>query len=499
MRKAILLSIVLFTCTLFIQVHAQLRVAIVGGGHLSTVNEENNLPGWDDIKNDYSGRVGFHGGFVADMPVAPKSKLFFQPGVVFFNKGRKFDKTFDPTVSMITQIKAQQYINYIDVPLNLVLKFGNKIKFIIGGGPYGGFFFSGKEMTQTYTQGGVTTEENEDLPVGKKPGQYRVFNYGVNGLAGVEFGRVFITANYSRGLNDFYEAPDYEGSFKHQVIGGTLGIFLGKPLSMEKKPRDKDKDGIPDEQDNCPDEPGAAITNGCPDKDSDGIPDKEDKCPDQPGTKANNGCPVTDKDNDGVNDKDDKCPDVPGLQKYNGCPVPDTDKDGINDEEDKCPGQPGLAKYNGCPVPDTDGDGVDDEADKCPAEKGPKENNGCPEIKKEIIEKVNYAAQKIQFQVSKAVLTPGSYKVLDDVVTILKNDPTLQLMIEGHTSSDGSLAGNMKLSEDRAKAVETYLISKGIDKSRLTTKGFGPTQPLNEGRTSAERAQNRRVELQLSN
>ena len=51
----------------------------------------------------------------------------------------------------------------------------------------------------------LTTEENKDLPVGKGADKYSILNFGVNGLAGFEFGRVFLTANYSRGLNDFYE------------------------------------------------------------------------------------------------------------------------------------------------------------------------------------------------------------------------------------------------------------------------------------------------------
>jgi outer membrane protein OmpA-like peptidoglycan-associated protein len=328
-----------------------------------------------------------------------------------------------------------------------------------------------------------------------------VLNYGVNALAGVEIGRVFITANYSRGINDFYHPVGYTGTFKHQVIGGTLGIFLGKPVKTEKQPKDKDKDGIPDDKDECPDKAGTALTHGCPDKDGDGIADKDDKCPDQPGTQKNNGCPVTDKDNDGVNDNEDKCPDIAGVARYEGCPVPDTDKDGVNDEEDRCPQVAGLAKYKGCPVPDTDGDGINDEADKCPAEKGTKEYNGCPppEIKKEVIEKINYAAKRIQFQSSRAVLLPASLKVLDEVVVILKDNPGLHLAIEGHTSADGSMAFNMKLSEDRAASVKKYLLSKGVDENRLSAEGFGPTRPLTTGKTLVERTQNRRVELKLSN
>ncbi|MCX6316934.1 MAG: OmpA family protein [Bacteroidetes bacterium] len=500
MKKSIMfLLAVLFAAG----IHAQLRIALVGGGHQSTVIEENNITGWDTATgNYYSGRIGIHGGFVADLPFSAKSKISFQPGVIFHMKGRKFSRTYNPPLSNVINKKSTQYVNYIDIPLNLVFKFGRKAKFIIGGGPYGSFFFNGKETAQTTTTTGVSAaSENDDLPVGKKEGQYEVLNYGVNGLAGIEIGRVFITANYSRGLNDFYHPIGYTGSFKHQVIGGTIGIFLGNTVKIEKKPKDKDKDGIPDDKDQCPDEAGTALTNGCPDKDGDGIADKDDKCPDQGGTKSNNGCPISDRDKDGLNDNDDKCPDIAGVARFEGCPVPDTDKDGVNDEEDQCPKIPGLAKYKGCPIPDGDGDGVNDDVDKCPTEKGTAMYNGCPPppVEKEVIEKVNYAAKRIQFQSGKAILLPASLKVLDDVAALLKTNPGLQLGIEGHTSADGGLAFNMKLSEDRALSVKNYLLKKGVDESRLRAEGFGPTRPLNQGKTTAERIQNRRVELKLSN
>lgn len=499
MRKASILLLILFTAISFS--YSQLRVAIVAGGHQSSVKEENNIPGWDTLKNNYSGRSGVHGGFIADLPFSASSKLYFQPGVIFYMKGRKYAQQFNPPAGTVTSKKSTQYINYIDIPLNLVLKFGKSGKFLIGGGPYAGFFYNGKETAQTFTQTGISqNDENTDLPVGDKPGQYEIFNYGVNGLFGFEKGRVFITANYSRGLNDFFSAKDYNGSFKHQVIGATIGIFLGNSVKIEKKIKDKDKDGIEDDKDNCPNEPGPALTNGCPDKDGDGIADKEDKCPDEKGTMANKGCPVKDKDADGINDNEDKCPDIAGLKKYNGCPVPDTDKDGINDEEDKCPDVAGFARYNGCPVPDSDGDGINDEQDKCPNEKGIKEKNGCPaEIKKEIIEKVNYVAKRIQFEFSQATILPPSYIILDEVVKILNDNPSLNLFIEGHTSGDGILQANMKLSDERANNVKKYLESKGINATRLKAKGYGPTQPLNSGKTAAEKSLNRRVELKLSN
>jgi OOP family OmpA-OmpF porin len=491
----------LFSCSIIYSSQGQLRVAIAGGVHQADVKEENNLPDFETFKKGYAARTGVHFGFIADMRFSATSKLYFQPGVLFYNKGRKYADSVNNGLEMVYQAR-KQFINYVDIPLNLVLKFGlgKKSKFIIGAGPYVSFFYSGKETNEVFASGGYTLEENEDPPVGNEPGQYRVINFGANALAGFEFGRVFLTANYGRGLNDFYESKDYDGSFKHQVIGGTLGIFLGKETAQEPKVKDKDKDGITDDKDGCPDAAGPAITNGCPDKDADGIADKDDQCPDAAGTLANKGCPVTDRDNDKINDDQDKCPDVPGLAKYNGCPVPDTDSDGINDEEDKCPAQAGLGRYQGCPVPDTDEDGVNDEEDKCPAVKGLKENNGCPaEIQKEIVEKVNYAAKRIQFRYTKADLIPASFKILDEVVEILQSNPGLKLSIEGHTSTDGIYDANMKLSQARANNVKAYLISKGIDENRLAATGFGPTQPLSTGKTEAEKAKNRRVELKLSN
>jgi OmpA-OmpF porin, OOP family len=509
MRKTSLLITVIFLLST-ITSHAQSRIGLVVGGHQSTVNEENNLPGWDTLKGFYSGRVGTHVGFVADLPFNTKSHLFFQPGVVFYHKGRKYLQRFDTSATVHTlQIRKKEFYDYMDIPLNLAYKLnlGKKAKFILAAGPYISLFFNGKLKTETLTVDTITkklfykSEENNDPSVGKGPDKYAILGYGINGHAGFEFGRVFITVDYSRGLDNFFTPALYNApTYKHQVIGGTLGIFLGKPINTEKKIKDKDKDGVLDDKDNCPEEPGLAITNGCPDKDGDGIADKEDKCPDTKGLVKYNGCPVTDSDNDGVNDENDICPDMAGLAKYNGCPIPDTDKDGVNDENDKCPDIVGYGRYNGCPIPDTDGDDINDEEDKCPNEKGTADNNGCPaEIKKEIIEKVNYAAEKIQFSSAKVVLLPQSLKVLDDVVKILNENSEINVLIEGHTSTDGTLAYNMKLSEERANTVKNYLQSKGIAASRLTAKGFGPTQPLNSGKTAQERSQNRRVELKLSN
>jgi outer membrane protein OmpA-like peptidoglycan-associated protein len=151
-------------------------------------------------------------------------------------------------------------------------------------------------------------------------------------------------------------------------------------------------------------------------------------------------------------------------------------------------------------VPDSDGDGINDEEDKCPNVKGIAGMQGCTEeIKKEIVEKVDYAAKRIQFKYGSSELLPASFRVLDEVAEVLKSNPGIKVTIEGHTSSDGKYEVNMRLSKTRAENVKKYLISKGIDGERLTTVGYGPDKPIVKETTEADKAKNRRVEMELSN
>ena len=233
------------------------------------------------------------------------------------------------------------------------------------------------------------------------------------------------------------------------------------------------------------------------DRDGDGVVDSLDRCPDDAGPAALKGCP--DRDGDGIPDIDDKCPDVPGVAKYDGCPIPDTDGDGINDEEDKCPNVPGVARYQGCPIPDTDGDGVNDEEDKCPTEAGPASNFGCPVIEAVVLEKVSKAAQNIFFATGSSKLLPKSFKSLEEVASIMKANPSYKVSIEGHTDNTGGDELNQKLSESRAASVKEYLLTHGVDASKITSSGYGPSNPVADNNTAAGRAKNRRVEMKLTN
>ena len=225
------------------------------------------------------------------------------------------------------------------------------------------------------------------------------------------------------------------------------------------------------------------------DSDNDGIIDDRDKCPTVPGVAKYEGCPVPDTDKDGINDDNDKCPTVAGLAKYEGCPIPDTDKDGINDEDDKCVTVPGVARYQGCPVPDTDGDQVNDEEDKCPKVAGPVDNFGCPVI--------GIKSYEIVFKTGSAVLLAEGKPVLDTVVAYLKRNPDVAVTIDGHTDNTGSDKVNNPLSVKRAEATKKYLVSKGITADRMTTAGFGSTQPVADNKNAEGRKKNRRIEIKI--
>jgi type IX secretion system PorP/SprF family membrane protein len=257
---------------------------------------------------------------------------------------------------------------------------------------------------------------------------------------------------------------------------GSHGLLF--TYKFKSKRNDKDKDGIYDEEDDCPRIPGLLALKGCPDKDKDGIKDSEDECPEEFGLKINNGCP--DKDSDGVVDKKDECPEVPGLPKFKGCP-------------------------------DTDGDGLQDAYDDCPTERGPIQNHGCPKgasntdtvyitVTDTVYITINNDTdlkkvfKDVKFESDKYILTYSSILVLSEVSNYL-DEKALNIHITGHTDSQAPDEYNMELSENRVKAVQNYLVSKGISKSRIKIDWKGETEPIATNNTEEGREKNRRVEL----
>lgn len=307
---------------------------------------------------------------------------------------------------------------------------------------------------------------------------------------------------------------------------------------------DRDGDGITDDVDQCPDEPEDIDTfedeNGCPDPDNDAdtVLDVDDKCPLVPGDPANQGCPVDDRDGDGIPDNVDQCPDVPedldghededgcpeeenldsdgdgildnvdkcpqepedfdSFQDEDGCPDPDNDQDGVLDTVDGCPLDPGPESNNGCPIRDRDGDGINDDVDQCPDVPG-RPPTGCP--KRVLVVKTGDKIEikkQIRFKTGKAIIRARiSFMILDQVSQVLKSNPDIKVVIEGHTDSRGSASYNLRLSDDRAHSVREALVERGVDPGRLEAIGYGESKPIASNKTRKGRATNRRVEFNI--
>ena len=310
----------------------------------------------------------------------------------------------------------------------------------------------------------------------------------VNGGLGLTF---WFTENVGLQFQSTYKHSFDDNRVADLDVPTHIQHFAG--LTFKFGGKDTDGDGIYDKDDACPNDKGLVEFKGCPDRDADGIQDSADACPEVAGLAEFNGCPDT--DGDGIIDSEDECVDVKGTKIMKGCP--DADGDGVADKDDECPTVKGAKENKGCPWPDTDGDGVADKDDKCPTVKGTVANNGCPEVSDEAMKKLNDYGKTILFNSGKSSFQKQTYPVLQAMSAILKEYPTAKFSLEGHTDSDGKDAMNQKLSEDRAAAVKNYLIEQGIEASRLSSKGFGESMPVDSNKTAKGKANNRRVEVKL--
>jgi outer membrane protein OmpA-like peptidoglycan-associated protein len=106
--------------------------------------------------------------------------------------------------------------------------------------------------------------------------------------------------------------------------------------------------------------------------------------------------------------------------------------------------------------------------------------------------------EMVYFELNKAVIMPQSFELLDEVATVLLANPQIKKVdVAGHTDSQGNDQYNLELSDARAKAVRDYLISKGVEGSRLQGTGYGESRPIDNNKTAAGRARNRRVEFNI--
>lgn len=107
-------------------------------------------------------------------------------------------------------------------------------------------------------------------------------------------------------------------------------------------------------------------------------------------------------------------------------------------------------------------------------------------------------SQTVSFETAKADIETGSLGLLDQVATVLEENPQVtKIRIEGHTDSRGRRAMNVELSKARAAAVLTYLLGRGIEAERMESEGFGPDKPIADNDSESGRARNRRVEIHI--
>lgn len=161
-------------------------------------------------------------------------------------------------------------------------------------------------------------------------------------------------------------------------------------------------------------------------------------------------------------------------------------------------------------INDEDGDGVADKFDKCPGTTSGVvvDGAGCPlvapapVVREKIIiteadrKVVADAIRNLEFDFGKATLRPTSFPTLNRVADLLKSK-NFSLKLAGHTDDKGSASYNMGLSKDRAESIKAYLVSQGVNASRVEATGYGESQPIASNKSEAGRQKNRRVEFTL--
>lgn len=177
----------------------------------------------------------------------------------------------------------------------------------------------------------------------------------------------------------------------------------------------------------------------------------------------------------------------------------DSDGDGVRDGDDACPSTAAgsLVDRRGCPATrmssDSDGDGVLNARDRCPGTQRDLQvdETGC-------VVAQNTALRGVTFEPDSSQLTVRGRQTLDDVASTLNGQESLKVEIAGHTDSVGSEAYNMLLSQQRAEAVRTYLVEKGVADERMSAVGYGELEPLESNETDEGRLANRRVEFRIT-
>ncbi|PLX24748.1 MAG: hypothetical protein C0600_12735 [Ignavibacteria bacterium] len=244
---------------------------------------------------------------------------------------------------------------------------------------------------------------------------------------------------------------------------------------------DSDADGLPD-----PDE--VRIHKSDPrsrDTDADGLEDGREL---ELGTDPSHA----DSDADGLSDGDE-------ILKHQTDPLKsDSDGDGKTDGEEIGSGSNPFDR-------DSDGDGISDGEDLCPSEKetinGYRDDDGCPDgeplTREPLTVGQTIVLEGVEFEEGSATLTAIARNTLRAAVQTLRDNPTARVEIGGHTDDRGSASSNQELSQLRAESVKLFIVSEGIDVSRLEVRGYGEEMPRSSNGSARGRARNRRIEFKV--
>ncbi len=300
-------------------------------------------------------------------------------------------------------------------------------------------------------------------------------------------------AYYSLGLGIIFTSSDDDKDFD------TDGLTNGKEKALGTDPKnpDTDNDGLKDgeevnkfktnslnaDSDNDELKDGEEINRYKtdplnPDTDKDGLEDGEEV------TKYKTDSLNPDTDNDGLKDGEE-------VNRYKTAPLnPDTDNDGLKDSEE-------VTKYKTDPLKaDTDGGTVNDGKEIAGGTNPLNPNDDVPkkeEIKVEVGKSI--VLEGIVFKTGSAKISEESADILEIAYNTLEQNPEIEVEIQGHTDNVGKSAYNKTLSQKRADAVKKFLVEKGINESRITTKGYGFDKPLVPNTTPENRQMNRRIEF----
>jgi outer membrane protein OmpA-like peptidoglycan-associated protein len=310
-------------------------------------------------------------------------------------------------------------------------------------------------------------------------------------LKGIETAKNDMWWSYSLGLTVVGEDPNGDAD------GDGLMNKEEKQLGTDKKNPDTDGDGLTD---------GAEVkqynTNPLKaDSDGDGLTDGEEVLTYK--TNPNNA----DTDGDGLNDKteisqtrtdptkadsdEDGLSDGVEVNTTKTDPLKaDSDNDGLSDGDE-------VNRYHTNPMAaDTDAGTVNDGTEVnrgtdplVAADDVPKKEELKVEVGKAIV------LDGIVFAVGKSDVTPASESVLEKAYNTLAQNPEIVVEIRGYTDNTGKKASNVKLSQARADAVKTWLVGRGIAPERVTTKGYGPENPVAPNTTTEGKQKNRRIEF----